>query len=263
MPPVSVSFVIPTRNQAAFLRRCLDSCLEQRIAGAEILVVDGLSSDGAQGVLASYGDRIAWTSEPDSGQAEAVNKGITRARGEIIAWLNSDDAYATPDAVGAVVREFEQDPEVDLVYGRADVVDASGRVIRPYSRRRFSRSLDVLLAPIGPPQPAVFFRRALFLAAGGLRPDLQYALDYDLMVRLFARARRIRYVPRTLAHMTFHVDAKSIRSMRAQIREAVSIKRRYATALRLGVVPRARLVLGIASLHAYRAAVRLRLRRVS
>ncbi len=255
--------MIPSRNQAAFLRRCLDSCLAQGIAGAEVLVVDGLSTDGSQAVLAGYGDRIAWTSEPDRGQADAVNKGIARASGEIIAWINSDDAYAAPDAVASALREFEGDPEVDLVYGRADVVDAEGRFLRPYARRTFARPVDVLLAPIGPPQPAVLFRRELFLGAGGLRADLHYALDYDLMVRLFARARRIRHLPRTLALMTFHRDAKSIRSMDAQIREAVAIKRAHAGATRLGPLGRARMALGIGSLHAYRAAVRLGLRRVS
>ena len=259
----TVSFVIPTRNQAAWLGRCLDGCLRQRIPAAELLVVDGASTDGTVEVLRRYGDSVSWISEPDSGQAEAVNKGVARARGEVVAWINSDDAYAGDDAIAAVLREFEADPLVDLVYGDAEVVDAKGARLRAYARRRFRDARDVLLAPIGPPQPAVFFRRELFVRAGGLRTDLHFALDYDLMLRLFAQARRVRYLPSTLALMTFHREAKSIRAMGAQIREAVAIKRAHAAALRPGLLGRARLLAGVASLHVYRVAVRLGLRRVS
>lgn len=258
-----VSFVIPTLNQAAFLRRCIDSCLGQGLDDAEVLVVDGRSTDGTRDILASYGERISWTSEADSGQAEAVNKGIARAGGEIVAWINSDDAYAGPGSVRLALREFEADPEVDLVYGQADVVDARGRFLRPYARRAFARAMDLLVAPIGPPQPAVLFRRELFLAAGGLRQDLHYALDYDLMLRLFERARRVRHLTVPLAHMTFHADAKSIRAMGPQIREAVAIKRAHEAALRPGPLDRARLWWGVALLQAYRLAVQLRLRRVT
>ncbi len=263
MAAVRVSFVIPTRNQARFLRRCIDSCLAQRVADAEVVVVDGASTDGTQQVLAGYGDRISWTSEADSGQAEAVNKGVARAHGEIIAWINSDDAYADGDAVRTALGAFEADPELDLVYGDAEVVDAEGKPLRRYWRRRFGSALDVLVAPIGPPQPAVLFRRELFLGVGGLRTDLHYALDYDLMLRLFARARRVRYLRRPLARMTFHAGAKSIRGMEAQLREAVAIKRAHAATLRPGRLRRVQLLLGIASLHAYRLAVRSGLRRGS
>lgn len=262
-PAVRVSFVIPTRNQAGFLRRCIDSCLAQQVEDAEVVVVDGCSTDGTQAVLAGYGDRIHWTSEPDSGQAEAVNKGVARARGELIAWINSDDAYARPDAVRLALREFEVDAEVDLVFGQADVIDAGGQFLRPYARRAFTGARDLLVAPIGPPQPAVFFRKELYLAVGGLRPDLHYALDYDLMLRLFGRARRIRHLPVPLALMTFHADAKSIRAMGLQIREAAAIKRAHAAGLRLGLLDRARMGWAIAALHLYRLAVRLGLRRVS
>lgn len=259
----TVSFVIPTRNQAAWLGRCLESCLAQGIPGAEILVIDGQSTDGTVEVLRRYGDRIRWTSEPDSGQAEAVNKGVSRASGEIIAWINSDDAYADPGAVRAALEVFEREAEVDLVYGDAEVIDAEGRPLRRYARRSFRGAADVLVAPIGPAQPAVLFRRALFLAAGGLRPELHYALDYDLMIRLFGGARRVHRLPRTLARMTFHPGAKSIRAMGEQIREAIAVKRRHAPAHALGPVARARLWAGVLSLHAYRAAVQLRLRRAA
>jgi glycosyltransferase involved in cell wall biosynthesis len=258
-----VSFVIPTRNQAAFLGRCLDSCLAQGLPGAEVLVVDGCSTDGTREVLARYGERVSWTSEPDSGQAQAVNRGVARARGDVVAWINSDDAYADPGALAAVVAAFEEDPRVDLVYGLADVVDAAGRRLRAYRNRRFGSAADLVVSPTGPSQPATFFRRELFLAVGGLREDLHWALDYDLMIRLFEAAREARFVPRTLALTTFHPGAKSIRGMRRQIAEVGRLKRAHAARLRLGARDRALLWGHLGGLWAYWAAVRLGLRRAA
>src|SRR5688572_12842252 len=82
--PMRLSFVIPTRNQARFLGKCIDSCLAQGIGSeAEVIVADGASTDGTRDVLRSYGERITWFSEPDAGQSDAVNKGVRRARGEV------------------------------------------------------------------------------------------------------------------------------------------------------------------------------------
>lgn len=262
-PPPRISFVVPTLNQAPFLRRCLDGCLAQGGASSEIVVVDGLSTDGTQDILASYGDRIRWTSARDTGQGQAVNRGVALARGEIIAWINSDDCYEGTDAIAAVVAAFDEDPALELVYGDAMVVDAEGAPIRMYRNRTFERAEDLLVSPIGPPQPATFFRRSLFQRVGGLREDLHWALDYDLMLRLFAGARRTRRLPRTLARMTFHAGAKSIRGMRAQIEEVARLKRAHARSLRIDPSQWIRLGWGLAGLYAYWAVVRLGLRRAA
>jgi glycosyltransferase involved in cell wall biosynthesis len=256
-----LSFVIPTRNQAPFIRRCLDACLAQRIPDSEILVLDGLSSDGTQEILASYGDRLVWTSERDAGQADAVNKGIARARGEVVAWINSDDFYPDDRCLPAVLDAFEKDPEVDVVYGDGLVVTTDGTALRPYRNRTFASARDLLVSPIGPSQPATFFRRDLFLAAGGLRLDLHYGLDYELWLRMFPRARRIVRLERTLACMTFHADAKSTRAMLPQIREVARVKSQYARGL--GTFDRLRVRAGVIPLYLYWAAVRTGLRRAA
>jgi glycosyltransferase involved in cell wall biosynthesis len=261
---VKLSFVIPTRNQGRFIRRCIDRCLEQGIASSEVIVVDGLSTDGTQEILRSYGDRIAWTSEADSGQAEAVNKGVARARGEIVAWVNSDDYYPGPTTLRTVLAAFDGDPGVDVVYGGALVVDAEGRPIRPHRTRELRALSDVLVTPTGPSmQPAIFFRRSLFLAAGGLRPDLHYAMDYDLWLRMFPLARALRFLPEPLACATFHAGAKSIAGMWRQVRELGRLKRLHRASFALSLPDRLRLRLGVASLYAYWAAVRLGLRRAA
>ncbi len=259
-----VSFVIPTRNQAPFVSRCVDSCLAQSVADSEILVMDGASTDGTQQLLARYGDRIRWTSEPDAGQGDAVNKGVARARGEIIAWINSDDRYADPSVLSDVLAAFAADPRRDVVYGEGLTVDAAGRPLRPYRTREIRRTADLVLHPSSPVlQPATFFRRELFLAVGGIDASLHYALDYDLWLRMFPRARAVHHVRRPLAVATYHPGAKSVGGMLEQIRETVALKRRHQGQLGLGAVDRVRLELSIASLYAYWAAVRLRLRRAS
>lgn len=258
-----VSFVVPTRNHAPWIRRCLDSCLAQGLPDAELLVADALSTDGTQEILASYGDRVRWTSERDAGQGDAVNKLVARATGDVIAWINSDDYYADDQALSSVVEVFEREPVVDVVYGDARVVTAGGDPLRRYGSRDFRSARDVIVAPIGPPQPATFFRRRLFLEAGGLRTELHYALDYELWLRMFPRARGIRRVPRTLACMAFHPDAKSTYAMLPQIREAASAKRAAARENGLGALDRVRIELGVAMNLAYWAAVRTGLRRAT
>lgn len=249
---MKVSFVVPTRNQAPFIRRCLDACLAQQVADAEVVVMDGASTDGTQAVLASYGSRIRWRSERDAGQSDAVNKAVAEATGEVVAWVNSDDYYPGPDVLPAVVAAFESAHDVDVVYGRALAVDAEGRPIRPYRTYRLSRPEDLLVRATPPAmQPAIFFRRALFLAVGGLRTDLHYAMDYDLWLRMFPRARAIRFVDRVLAHATFHPDAKSIARLGDQVRELAMLKRLHRGAFTLGLVDRARCAAGVASLWGY------------
>src|SRR5690349_1734741 len=150
VPAMKVSFVIPTRNQVQFLPRCLKSILDQNLRDAEILVIDGQSTDGTQDVLRAYGDLVTWISEPDSGQSEAVNKGVERATGEVIAWINSDDLYAGPHVLSTVLQVLERKPGFDIVFGNGLVIDATGEVIRPYRNRPFTRADQWLRSPIGP-----------------------------------------------------------------------------------------------------------------
>jgi glycosyltransferase involved in cell wall biosynthesis len=228
-----------------------------------VLVVDGLSDDGTQDILRSYGDQVRWTSEKDQGQGNAVNKGVARARGEVVAWLNSDDSYAAPDVLDEVLSAFDADLEVDLVFGDGEIIDLDGRPVRKYRNRAFRSSRDLLASPIGICQPAAFFRKRLFEDVGRIREDLHLTLDYDLMLRMFERARGVRYLPRTLARTTFHPDAKSVARMRPQILELGRVKREHARRLGLGPLAQARILSGMAPLWAYWLAVRTGLRRLS
>ena len=209
---MKVSFVIPTWNQAQFIRRCIDGCLAQTIAGSEIRVLDALSTDGTQEILAEYGERIRWRSEKDGGQSDAVNQGVAQSSGEIIAWINSDDCYAAPDVLARVLRHFDADPDLDILYGDGVMIDVEGRPIRPYPRARHSLAQGAG-DPSGEPAAAAghFFSAPAVYRRGRARP--RAALDARLRSvdsHVGPREKDQRYLPETLAHATYHSGAKSI-----------------------------------------------------
>ncbi len=264
MTPVRLSFVIPTRNQARFIGQCIDGCLAQGIADAEVVVVDGASTDDTREVLAGYGDRIRWVSEPDRGQSDAINKGVQMAEGELIAWINSDDYYADDRAIPTLLAEFDRDPAVDIAYGDGLRVDVRGEPIGPYRSRPIAGVEQILIHPASfVLQPSLMFRRQLFLDVGGVDESLHLTMDYELWIRLFAAARATRYVPRTIACARYHEDAKSIAAMGRQIREAYEVKRASARRLGLGRLDRARMYAGVATMGVYWMAVRLGLKRAA
>lgn len=204
MPLVSV--VTPSFNQAAYLQQTLRSVLEQNYADIEYIVIDGGSTDGSVELIKKYASRLSyWVSEKDSGQAEAINKGMQRAHGEIVAWLNSDDYYL-PGAVSAAVKAFEQDREALLVYGNMLAVDADGQIINHLTYRPLTLQDLLCFEIIG--QPAVFMRRAAFEQAGGLDPSYHFLLDHHLWIRIAAQGRLL-YVPQTWAAARYHAAAKN------------------------------------------------------
>lgn len=203
-----VSVVTPSFNQARFLEQTLQSVLAQDYPHVEYLVVDGGSQDGSQEILQQYDSRLAWwTSEPDLGQTDAINKGFDRARGEILAWINSDDTYL-PHAVGEAVAFFQDHPEVGMVYGDADFIDEAGRVVGRFDARQTSYR-RLRRGGVYIPQQASFFRASLWQEVGPLDPSFYFAMDYDLWLRL-ARIAPLRYVPRLWANFRLHGEAKTI-----------------------------------------------------
>ncbi len=259
---VRVSFVVPTRNQARFIRKCLDSCLAQGLTDREILVVDGASEDGTLDILRSYGDKIRFVSEADSGQSEAVNKGIAMAAGDVIAWINSDDYYPHAEVLPRVLTHFARDSSLDIVFGDGQMVDAEGRPFRVYKGRPIASAKQLLVHAHSPlSQPAAFFKKALFERVGGLEADLHYTLDYDLWIRMWLSGARAEYVPEIFACACYHEDAKSIRGMLRQMNETSLLKLRYSSKMSLGAADWLRMSVGIASLYAYWAVTRTGLRR--
>jgi glycosyltransferase involved in cell wall biosynthesis len=186
-----VSIVTPSYNQAEFLEFTIQSVLGQDYPNIEYLVVDGGSKDGSVEIIQKHADQLAWwVSEPDAGQAEALNKGFRRARGEYIAWLNSDDIYL-PGAIRQAVAAFQDDPSLGMVFSDAITIDARGK---PLSRLSFGDwgLLDLVSFRIIC-QPAVFMRRAALEKAGYLESTYHYMLDHQLWIRM-ALSAPIRHI---------------------------------------------------------------------
>jgi glycosyltransferase involved in cell wall biosynthesis len=203
-----VSIVTPSYNQAKYLEETVKSVLNQGYPNIEYLVVDGGSTDGSVDILKRYGDRISWwVSEPDRGQTDAINKGFGRANGDILAWINSDDTYQ-PDAVSGAVDYLRTHPKVGLVYGDANFIDSSGRVIGQFNAQQTSYR-RLRRGGVYIPQQAAFWRGELWHQVSPLDPSFYFAMDYDLWVRL-ARISEIRYTSQLWANFRLHDDAKTI-----------------------------------------------------
>ena len=196
----------PSYNQVAFLEQTLVSVLEQNYPIMEYFVVDGLSNDGSLEVIRKYASRLTWwTSEKDSGQAEAINKGFARAQGEIVAWLNSDDTYL-PGTIPSVVDAFHAHPEAVLVYGDMLAVDGDGQIINRLTYRQLTLEDLLCFHIIG--QPAVFMRRGALQEAGFLDPSYHCLLDHQLWLRLALKGP-IVHVKETWSAARYHPAAKN------------------------------------------------------
>jgi glycosyltransferase involved in cell wall biosynthesis len=159
-------------------------------------------------IIRRYEHRLAWwVSEKDRGQTDAINKGFARARGDILAWLNSDDTYL-PGAVSGAVACLAAHPDAGLVYGDANLVDERGNVIGKFPARQTDYG-RLLRGYVHIPQQAAFFRADLWRRVGPLDPSFYFAMDYDLWVRL-ARISTLVYTPRLWANFRLHGDAKTV-----------------------------------------------------
>lgn len=204
-PPL-VSIVTPSFNQVKYLEQTIQSVLGQDNARMEYLVVDGGSTDGSVEIIGRYADRLAWwVSENDSGQGDAINKGLRSAQGEIVAWLNSDDYYLS-GAVSAAVKVFEENPDVVMVYGDMLAVDEGGQTINTLKYRQLSLQDLLCFQIIG--QPSVFFRHEVLEKTGHLDTTFHFLLDHHLWIRI-AQHGKILHVPQIWSAARYHAEAKN------------------------------------------------------
>jgi glycosyltransferase involved in cell wall biosynthesis len=207
-----LTVITPSYNQARFIRRTIESVLSQDVRGLQYLVFDGASNDSTSDILREYSGKLTAVIERDAGQADAVNKGLARASGAVIGWLNSDDVYY-PGACAGVLDFFERHREIEVVYGEADHIDDGDRVIEPYYSEPFSyeRLKEVCFLC----QPAVFFRRSL-------QVGLRYCMDYEYWLRILAE-RPPHFLRSKLAGSRLHAETKTLGSSEACHREILEM----------------------------------------
>ena len=232
-----ISIVMPSYQQAAFLEEAVRSVLDQEGVAVELLVMDPGSTDGSRELLltlqSEYGEKLQLHFAPDDGQADAVNRGMALARGQVLGWLNSDDRLR-PGALRQVVPCLSC-PEPRWLYGRCGMIDEGGWPISRYivwyknwRGRRFS--IGKLLTEDFIPQMATFWNRPLWDAAGGLDKRRHLAMDYDLFLRfagLIAPVVSTAY----LADFRVHRQAKSSRRVDEHLAEAYATVRDHAATL--------------------------------
>jgi glycosyltransferase involved in cell wall biosynthesis len=203
----TIAIVTPSYNQSGLIPYTIESVLGQDYPHLEYGIVDGASTDGTPEIIANYLARLAYyVSEPDEGQADAILKGFSNMKGEIMAYLNSDDVLM-PGALQFVGGFFAQHPEIDVIYGHRIVIDEAGqevgRWILPPHDAEAIRHFDYV------PQETLFWRRTLYDRVGGIDPLFRFAMDWDLLLRFLSAGARFYRTPYFLSCFRIHSKQKT------------------------------------------------------
>ena len=224
------SIVTPNFNGERFLERTLRSILQQKEDGIdlELIVVDGMSSDGSIRILERYAEQITHTIiEKDSGPANAINKGFALASGDVVAWLNADDLYF-PGALQRVRQRFAEHRDAVLCFGKCPIVNEEDREIRKFITRFKEMFFPISSRPTIQAinyisQPAMFFSRQALLRVGKLREDMVAAWDYDFILRLWREGRVVEVPGGPLSAFRWHNGSISGRYFSIQFKEELEV----------------------------------------
>lgn len=242
----TISIVTPSLNQGPFIAETIKSVLSQ--AGnffIDYVVIDGCSIDGSVEIIASYdrllkegkwpvkclGINYRWISEPDNGQADALNKGFGFAGGDIFGWINSDDVYY-PGAFQKVAA-INWD-KVDFCFGKGMWVSREGKELCPYPTIKPNKY--TLYGKCTLCQPTVFFSKKSYLKLGGLSQEYYCTFDYEYWLRAVFQAQKFSFAPAFLAKSRMYPQNKSLLNQRLAEREAAAVKHSYYSGKRLNEI---------------------------
>ncbi len=238
-PLPKISIITPTLNQGAFIERTIRSILDQNYPHLELIVMDGGSRDGTIDILKKYENRLKWVSEKDEGQSDAINKGISRSTGDIVAYLNSDDLYE-PGALHHVADFFLSHPDAMWLAGRCRIIDERDREIRRaitayknFLLRHYSYGMLLVTNPIS--QPATFWRRAVVDELGLFDRSEHLVMDYEYWLRI-GKKYRPAILNDYLASFRVYAASKTSSSFMTTFRREMEIARRYSDSTALNAL---------------------------
>lgn len=217
MTTPDISVVTVCFNAAATIRRTIDSVLGQTGPSVEYLVVDGGSTDGTIEILQSYGTQLSYLSEPDAGIYDAMNKGVSRARGRWIHLLNADDWYAAPDALARAVPHL--DPDRTTYFDLLRVYADGTTLLQSRDVKRWMLYVSAFL-----PHPSLIVSREQYENVGRFDPNLRIAADHDFILRL-TKQYPPKHVPITLTHMA--QEGLSARHLDVSMKEFATVVQRH------------------------------------
>jgi len=216
-----ISIITVSFNQGRFIEDNILSVINQNYPNVEHIIIDAGSTDQTIDILKKYDKCIIWTSEPDKGQSDGLNKGFKKASGEIIGWINSDDRLA-PNALYKVGLFFLNNPEELAVVGNQAILDEGGHLQRIIKSRQYSFDFLVNQAK-GITQNSTFFKRKVFEEIGYINEKLQYVMDRDLFIRI-AKLRGIPYINDTLAEFRLQQKSKTSQGTFYFAKELIKIR---------------------------------------
>lgn len=237
------SVVTPSYNQGRFIRATIESVLSQDYPRLEYIIMDGGSTDETASVVKDYASRLTFISEKDRGQTHAINKGFKMARGELLAYLNSDDLFL-PGMVRNAVNGFQKNRNAGAVYGEGYLIDGDGKVssrfphTEPFNLWKLVHLSDYIL------QQSVAFRKTVLDEMGYLDEDLHYVMDWDILIRIGMKYP-LEYIPEFMGCLREYAEAKTFRGGAERIREMRRMLRRHTRML----IPPGYLVYGLDTHH--------------
>ena len=220
-----VSIITPSFNQGRFISATIESVLSQDYANIEYIVIDGGSTDDTLDILKNYSGRLTYISEKDEGQSDAINKGFKMAKGEIVAWLNSDDIYE-PGAVSAAVKQMESNPNAALLYGEGYIIDENGVKLRRFEYTQKFCFWSLLYFQDYIMQPTTFFRTDALKKVGYLNKNLHWTMDWELWMKL-AMKYDVLYTDEFLACSREYGATKTMTGGQKRLDEIRSLMQRF------------------------------------
>lgn len=224
-----VSIITPSFNQGDYLEQTIQSVLAQTYPNIQYIIIDGGSTDHSVDIIKKYSKKLHyWISEKDYGQSDAINKGIAQASGDIIAYLNADDLLEK-DAVTQIVKAFAQWPDAAVIYGTCALIDEHNKQIRPPAGGPlgfYTLLIKGMLPAIH--QPACFFNLKQIKRRPVLVTELEYVMDFELLLHCKKNKLPVRFIPQHLANFRIHKQAKTLSQTSKMYEEKMQVQRSYA-----------------------------------